>query len=262
LSFITTGLSEMAEENKVTLIALSAVAPEVTQNKEWTFRYFPMADAEAIPILEILNDQNINDLGILYLDDEFGRSITDEVGIKFENTGGSVFREPFNPNSLDFMENLEKIKSNDAIYIVAFPDYIKIILKQLDELNYPGQILTSSDAATFEIFSMSEADGVYLAAPILYDQNFQFANQVGISYEMKYNKQLDYNAANSYDLLRILNGILDGEKLSKANIRDVLNSGFTYSGIFGKVVSQPKNHDIGFNLHPAKIVHGALDFGT
>jgi len=262
LSFITTGLSVLAEENKVVLIALSAVAPEVTQNKEWTFRYFPMADAEATPILQILNDQNITNLGILYLDDEFGRSITDEVGIKFENTGGSVFREPFSPNSLDFVENLENIKNNDAIYIVAFPNYIKIILKQLHELNYSGQILTSSDGATFDIFSMSEADGVYLAAPILYDQNFQYANKIGISYEMKYNKQLDYNSANSYDVLRILNGILDEEKLSTANIRDTLNSGFTYSGIFGKVTSPPKNHDIEFNLYPAKIVNGELNFGT
>jgi branched-chain amino acid transport system substrate-binding protein len=65
LSFISTGLGSLAEENKILLIALSAVAPEVTQDKEWVFRYFAMADEESIPILQILEKLNVNNLVIL-----------------------------------------------------------------------------------------------------------------------------------------------------------------------------------------------------
>ena len=257
LSFISTGLGTIAEENKILLIALSAVAPEVTQDREWVFRYFAMADEESKPILQILKKLDVNNLGILYLDDEFGRSIADSVTTKFEN---SITKEPFAPNSIDFKENISKLQNEEAIFIVAFPDYIEIILKQLDEVNYQGEILTSSDGATFEIFAMPEADGVYLGAPIVYNSDFQLASQIGIIHESKYGKKLDHNAANGYDIIRIINGLIDGHQITSISLKDQLNSGFTYSGIFGTVEVLPKEHDIQFQLFPSKIINGEIQF--
>ena len=118
----------------------------------------------------------------------------------------------------------------------------------------------SSDGATFDIFKLPEAEGVYLAAPIIYNSNSLFATQVAYSYELKYDKQFDYNAANSYDMLRILQGILDEEVISRDTVKDKLNSGFVYSGLFGTVKVFPKNHDMSFQLFPAKINNGELKF--
>ena len=257
LSFISTGLGPLAEEYEILLIALSAVAPEVTQDKEWVFRYFAMAEEESIPILQTLDKLNIQNLGILYLDDEFGRSITNVVAAKFEN---AVTKEPFDPNSTDFKENIVKLMSQEAIFIVAFPDYIEIILKQLREADYQGEILTSSDGATFEIFAMPESNGMYLGLPVVYNSNFQLASQIGLEYENQYDKRLDHNGANGYDIIRIINGLLNDGEVSKESLKDKLNSGFVYSGIFGQIQVQPKQHDITFNLLPAKIVNGEIRF--
>ena len=257
LSFVSTGLGEIAEENQILLVALSAVAPEVTQDREWVFRYFAMADEESIPILQTLEKLNVKNLGILYLDDEFGRSIANAVATKFEH---SVTKEPFDPNSNDFKENIAKLQNEEAIFIVAFPDYIEIILKQLREANYQGDILTSSDGATFEIFAMPESDGVYLGAPIVYNSNFQQSAQIGLAYEKEYDKGLDHNAANGYDIIRILYATLDGDEVSQKNLKDKLNSGFTYSGIFGTIEVLPKEHDLQFKLFPAKIINGEIEF--
>jgi len=257
LSFISTGLGSMAEENETVMIALSAVAPEVTENKEWVFRYFAMANEESIPILETLDELNVKKLGILYLDDEFGRSITNAVATKFDN---SIIKEPFEPNAEDFKENITKLQDQEAIFIVAFPDYIEIIFKQLREANYQGEILTSSDAATFEIFAMPESEGVYLGAPIVYNSDFQLASQIGILYQEKFDKELDHNAANGYDILRIVNGLLDEKEISAKSLQNELNSGFTYSGIFGTINVQPKDHNISFQLYPAKITNGEIKF--
>jgi|FLOH01.1.fsa_nt_gi branched-chain amino acid transport system substrate-binding protein len=257
LSFISTGLGQLAEENDVLLIALSAVAPEVTQDKEWVFRYFAMAEEESIPILQTLKKLNVDNLGILYLDDEFGRSIANTVATKFDN---SVTLEPFAPNTKNFKENIAKLENKDAIFVVAFPDYIEIILKQLHETDYQGEILTSSDGATFKIFSMPESEGVYLGAPIIYNSDFQLASQIGILYETEYGKELDHNAANGYDIIRILNGLLNEKETSRELLKDELNAGFTYSGIFGTIQVTPKNHDIQFQLFPAKIINGEIQF--
>jgi len=260
LSFITTGVGQLAEESGVVLIALSAVAPEVTQDRQWVFRYFPMAEAEAVPILQTLKKLNVNNLGILYLNDEFGRSIANEVAIQFENYDKIVYRESFENNDNLFHDKITSLQNEDAIYVIGFPDHIKKILKQLHESNYQGKILTSSDGATFDIFAMPEAEGVYLAAPIIYNSNFQLANQVAFEYQLKYDKQLNYNSANAYDLIRILHGILDEKELSGKNLKHLLDSGFRYSGLFGDVEVFPKNHDMSFQLYPAKISEGGLEF--
>ena len=107
---------------------------------------------------------------------------------------------------------------------------------------------------------MPEANGVYLAAPTIYNSNFQLASQVAFSFENKYDKQLDYNGANSIDLIRMLYGLLDKEEIARKNVKDVLNSGFSYSGLFGVVDVLPREHDISFQLFPAKIVDGELEF--
>jgi len=42
LSSLSTAISPLAEENEVVLIAIGATAPDITKQKEWTYRYFPI----------------------------------------------------------------------------------------------------------------------------------------------------------------------------------------------------------------------------
>ncbi len=259
LSFISTGLSEMAEKEKVVLVSLSAVAPDVTAGKEWTFRYFPMAEDEAKPILKILDDLEIKSLGILYLDDEFGRSIAKEVGENF-SLKGNVVDESFQNNQKEFLENIERLKDQEAIYLVGFPDHVKIILKEIDQSNYEGEILMSSDGAMFDIFQMAEAQNVHIAAPLVYNTKLKLANEVGIRFENKFDKQLDHNGANSYDVIRIIKGLLDDKEITRENLKESFDSGFIYTGIFGTIYGYPQNQDIKFGLYPSKIVDGELKF--
>jgi len=83
LSTITAAVSPLAEEYEVVLMAIGATATNLTVEKKWTYRYYPISAVEAVPILRILDDLNIKDLGILYQNDEFGRDLSNEVA-----TGG------------------------------------------------------------------------------------------------------------------------------------------------------------------------------
>ncbi len=261
-SSISTAVGPLAEEREVVLM-IFATASEITVDKQWVYRYFPMADDELLAILQGLNDLNIKNLGILYQNDEYGRDVSNEVATKFENSERLVSKESFELLELDvidFKENIAKLQNEDAIYVVAFPDYIEIILKQLRESNYSGEILTPLDATVFKIINMPEANGVYLTAPIIYDSNFIFARTVSENFETRYNKQFDFNAANGYDLIRILGGLLQNEELSRDNVKRILDEGFIYSGVFGSIDVLPGEHDIAFGLYPSKLVDGKLEF--
>ena len=260
LSTITAAVSPLAEEHEVVLMAIAATATNLTVEKKWTYRYYTMADVEAVPILQILDELDIKNLGILYLNDEYGRDVSNEVATRFENFGGTVTKESFEPNAINFKENIAKLQNEDAIYVVAFQDYDVIIFKQLREANYSGKILSASDASTPSVFNMPEAHGVYVAAPKIYDTKFLFASTVSENFESRYNKQFDYNAANGYDVIRILGGLLEDEELTRDNVKRILDEGFSYSGVFGSVDVLPGEHDIVFPLFPSQVVDGKLVF--
>jgi len=260
LSSQSTAVSPLAEENEVVLIAIGATAPGVTKQKEWTYRYFPTADDEVIPIMRMLKDFNVNNLGILYQDDEFGRSVLVAVETEFENDEGTISKEPFAPDAVYYEDQIVKLQNEDAIVIIAWPEHVELILKQIREVDYQGHIIGSSDSATPSVFNMPEADGVYLATPIVYDSNFLFASKVSENYKSKYNKQFDHWAANGYDIIRILDGLLENEELTRENVKNILDQGFSYSGVFGSVDILPGEHDMGFQLFPSQVVNGELEF--
>jgi len=260
LSSIATAVAPLAEENEVVLIALAATAPGVTKQKEWTYRYFPAADDEVIPIIRILKDLNVNNLGILYQNDEFGRSVLVAVEREFENDEGTISKEPFAPDAIDYKEQITKLQNKDAIVIVAWPEHVGLILPQIRDIDYQGYIIGSSDAATPFIFNMPEANGMYLATPAIYDSKFLFASKVSENFEARYNKQFDHWAANGYDFIRILDGLLENEELTRENVKNILDQGFSYSGVFGSVDILPGEHDMGFQLFPSQIVNGELEF--
>jgi len=260
LSSQSIAVSPLAEENEVVLIALGATAPGVTKQKEWTYRYFPTAGDEVIPIIRILKDFNVNNLGILYQNDEFGRSVLVEVETEFENDEGTISKEFFAPDAVYYKDQIVKLQNEDAIVIIAWPEHAELILKQIREVDYQGHIIASSDAATPSVFNMPEANGMYLATPVIYDSDFLFASQVAEIFEPRYNKQFDHWAANGYDLIRILGGLLQNEELTRDNVKRILDRGFSYSGVFGSVDALPGEHDIAFPLLPAQVVDGKLVF--
>jgi len=260
LSTITAAVSPLAEEREVVLMAVYASATNLTVEKKWTYRYFPMSDVDAVAISRILDDLNVKDLGILYVNDEYGRSASNEVATRFENSEGIVTKESFEMNAIDFKEQIAKLQNEEAIFVATHPYHVEPILKQIREANYSGEILADSGAAIPSVFNMPEANGVYLISPIIYDTKFLFARTVAENFESRYNKEFGLISANGYDVIRILGGLLQNEELSRENVKRILDEGFSYSGVFGSVDSLPGEHDIAFPLFPAQVVDGKLVF--
>jgi len=261
LSSVSTAVSSLAEESEVVLIPLLASDPKITLQKEWTFRYYPIADDQVPPILFILQELKVKDLGILYLDDEFGRSIFELLKKQFEKRGGTVRSESFQGNEFDYSEQIAKLNDVEAFFAVGFPEHLVEILKQLREKDYQGYILASLTASTASVSNMSEANRIYLASTIIYDPDFLFASPVKEKFEARYNKPFDYIAANGYDTVKILEVLLEDEELSRENVKRVFDKGFIYSGVFGNIEAAPGEHDIAFPLYPAQIVNVEVVYG-
>lgn len=260
-SSISVALAPLAEENKVVLMGLVAVTPKLTRGKNWVFRYYAMAKNQVHPIMAILKRLNAGRLGILYLNDEYGTSIYQLLKEQYEAKGGSVTSVSFENNTLNYEPHVAQLLDREAIYVVGFAQHLKVAIKQIKKENYKGFIIGPAVIGTVKQATESSlTEGVYFAAPIIYNTNFRLANRVREKYEARYKKFFTHPAANGYDFLKLIASILEDKKLSRSNVKHLLEQGFTYPGIFGEIQVKPGEHDIGFPLHPAQIVKGKIDF--
>lgn len=260
LSSVSMALAPLAGENEVVLVGLVAVTPKLKEQNEWVFKYFTSPEIEVPPILKILQELNIKNLGVLYLNDDYGTSVFQLLKKEFEKIGRKVQSENFGKGCYDFKENISKLKDTEAIFTVGFASHLKNVFRQLREEDFNGYILGPSSATWPPIRSMTEANGVYVSAPIIYNQNNIFAKEAKEKYEKKYNKTFNHYAANGYDIIKILAGLLQDKEISRGSIKSLLEGGFIYSGLFGDIDMKPGEHSINFPLFPAQIIDGEVKY--
>jgi len=259
-SDVSMALAPLARKNEVVLVGLIAVTPKLKEQNEWVFKYFTSPEIEIIPILTILKELNAKSLGILYMNDEYGTSVFELLKNKFEKIGGKVQSKNFGKGCSDFKEHISKLKYMEAIFTVGFASHLKNVFQQLREEDFNGLILGPATATWPPVRKMQYTNGVYVAAPMTYNQNNIFAKETKEKYEKKYNKPFNHYAANGYDFIKILAGLLEDKEISRGNIKSLLEGGFIYSGLFGDIDLKPGEHSINFPLFPAQIIDGEVKY--
>lgn len=258
-STVSLALAPLAEANQVVLVGLVVASPALTRQKKWVFKYFVSAEHEAKPIMHILKQLNVNRLGILYQDDAFGISQHTLIQDAFEKAGGHVVSRAFDPKAADFETGLAPLKAAQAIYIAGFVNTVGKAINKLRADKYHG-ILLSHSGCTSLPRSMPGINNIYVAAPIIYNPNYVFAQEAKKRYEARYGHLFTHQAANGYDVIKILAGLLAGRKLTRETVRGMLEDGFSYPGILGYIEKQKGDHDIHFPLYPARIVNGEITY--
>jgi branched-chain amino acid transport system substrate-binding protein len=260
LSSVSMAFASLPAENEVVLFGLLVSAPKFTQKNEWVFKYSPSPDVAVPTILSILQDLKVKRLGMLHLNDAYGQSFFELIKKGFEKTGGIVRNETFNLNSSDFKAQIVKLKDTEAIYSVGYPSHLKNVFKQLKEANYQGFILGETTATNYIVRSIPEANGVYVSTPIIYNPNFLFAKKISQEYNAIYNNPFSYEAAIGYDFIKIFAGLIEGQEISRKNIKHILDQGFMYSGVMGNQELEPGEQEINIPLYPAQIQDSKIKF--
>ena len=260
LSHISLALAPLSEKKEVVLVGLVTSTPELTAQKKWVFRYYASAEYEARAIISILKRLKIKSLGILYVNDEYGRSLFEIVKRKFETSGGLVRSEAFGLKEENYKGQITRLKEMESICAIGHASQFKNIFEQLKELDFGGFILGSTGASSPIIVNLPEVAGAYVTAPIIYNPNYIFAREAGDKYEAKYHKPFTQFAANGYDFVKLLASLLEDKDISRKSVKGLLEGGFIYPGIFGDLDVEPGEHDIVFPLHPARIMDGEVKY--
>lgn len=259
-SSVSAAVAPLAEEKGAVLVATLAADPKITQQKEWVFRYWPTAEIDAPTAMSSIQKAGVLDLGILYLDDEFGRSYLEVVQREMGKIGGVASGVSFGARETDFREEIRQLKNTDGIFAVGFPTHLKTVFKQLKEEGFGGPIFSQLAAADPAFQSLPEADGLHITAPIIYNPTFLFAQEFKEKYETRFGEPFTYFAATGYDIIKMLAALLEDEELSRENVKKLLEAGFTHPGVLGTITVRPGNHDMAFPTYPAQIKGGTVRY--
>jgi branched-chain amino acid transport system substrate-binding protein len=259
-------LVPLAEDNKVPLLATIATTPLLTQQNKYTFRYYSIAKHEIAPIVQIVNEKKIEKMSILYLTDDFGKAMLNELKNNFD---GEVVEESFNIGDSDFRTQLTKIKSKnpEGILIVGFSSHMINAIKQIKELGMEDDVIifTSSSATIPEVRnSLKEMKiSVFAPAPKIYGE---LDDPVIASLKQEFDKkksspnlEFDHYVVSCYDLMKLIETTLASSKsLTKEDIENSLLDVKSFEGNLGEI--EVNEREFNFPLYPSEISDGNIKY--
>ena len=234
-SSATLAMIPIVKENNLVMITPLSTNPDVTLPGNNAYRIVPSDTQEVGYMAEYAyNNLDIRKLAIIYENSDFGKRGEQIFREKYKGT--IVASETYSPDTTDYKTVLTKIKQTnpEAIYMLALPQAIGLILKQAKELGInatflgknsveqPTVLKIAGDAANGVIYTFfSEGPG---------QKEIEFKDY----FKKKYSKEPGTFEAIGYDLaktayLAVFNTKGDKEKI-KQNMRKI-----SFEGVTGRI---------------------------
>ncbi|NQU77958.1 penicillin-binding protein activator [Candidatus Falkowbacteria bacterium] len=243
----TLAMAPVAEENKVIIIAPGSSSPKVTTAGDYIFRTRVSAEVESLELADkIINTLKLNDIALLYRDDDYGHGVGEAVKQHFENFGGTVKQvEVFLPGATDFKTSLTKIKAKEpeVILIAAEPKEVGLIMKQREELGIDTPVLIHSGSKGPEINELAKDAANGLIVLNTFDKTSKKTSDFIEKYNIEYGEEAEFVSALAYDATKILADMIQRCEIDNECIKDNLYQTKDYQGA-SSVLTFDENGDV------------------
>jgi len=242
----TLAIADTANKNKVVLLSPSASGAKITDAGDYVFRISPSDTFQAIVAAKLISEIGFKRGAIVFTNDDWGAGIEKALREDFSKLGGTIVAsEGCTPGTQDFRTQLVKIKAlkPDFIYIPLHPAESAIFLRQVKELNVPGQIIGADNFSEKAILKTAgkAAEGVIFTMPS--SPTGRDYEEFSKKYKAKFNEDASYSAAVAYDCVNILFNAIKKAGASGENIKNTLYSVQDFAGVSGKI-GFDKNGDV------------------
>jgi len=222
----TVPLVPLAEDAKIPILTSINSAKNIA-GSSYVLQYYLAAENYAYPIAKKVSDDGHDKVLIIYVNDEYGKSVKDAFVSKYD---GDVVIESFIVSDMDYKTILSKVDSDvDAIVFGGFKPHYVNILKNMKELNIELPFYEMSPNTMYpSVVSQSESEGVIgvsLEFAINGDSDFE------TKYFAEYNEKPDVAASLGYDMIQIIGQSTKG-KSSDHIVEDIVSMR-TFTGLNG-----------------------------
>jgi hypothetical protein len=253
-------MAEFAEAHGIVMMSIGASPEDITEGRDWVFRYYLTSSGEANTAYSTLDSLNVDTLGILYLNDTYGRPVMEELAQMFESSGGVTEAVGFLSGATVFSSEVASLVDNEAIFTIALRHQIPTILSEIRARGYTGYVLTGVEGSIPEMWGSPDSQDVYVNAPVLYNPSAPVDTEFLSEFEDRFGEPLTHQGAVGADVLKLIWGLLSDTEVSRENLRDLLSQGFVSSGILGVVNVESGCRNVDIPLYRAVIEGGELRY--
>ncbi|MBU8933435.1 MAG: ABC transporter substrate-binding protein [candidate division Zixibacteria bacterium] len=229
-----------ANKTKTIIFTPGAGSTKIREAGDYIFRNRESATLQAEIIAKACIEQyNFKEVAILHANAANGISYRDSFKKAIEDLNGKVAKiVGYNENKTDFRAEIEQLRESNAkaVYLAGHDTEMGMILKQSREVGYAPQYFASAGAVSKKLLEISKeaAEGMICAtAPFNIESDEINVKGFVEAYTNKYGSAPDWIAANSYDAVKIIAGILTSGAETSDKIKDALYSVQQYNGVGG-----------------------------
>lgn len=262
LSRISVPLVDRAATDEVPLIlTLVSSMNAISADNPWVYRIFQNAELVGNNHFPVYEDLRIKKLGLISVNDEYGKSVTEFIEKKSGEVGIELIKEFYLPGDYDYRTQIIKMKEENVeglSFIGIPPAALANFLTQADEL--------SIDLPIFDIAGVLQSSGAIGVVGELSEDVYTGATPFDLGdkgteifdrYMDEHGNAPQYAVPFAYDAFVLIaeaseNGKYRGEefleRINKMKSFDGVSSEFTFSGT-GEIAPE---------LYPAQIIRGKL----
>ncbi len=236
LSGISLAVKPLAEQNKVLQWAYSAY-PEVTNDSSYVLRHAYDSAFDSTALTENIIGRGLKRVYIVYQQEPYGQSFNKNLTKDLTDKGVAVDSVGVDNKSPDFRTELTKAKSfnPDAVVFVIIGNGAGLVVKQIKEIGYKGDIYSSAGFAISPgaIAVAGQAlSGMYYQTD-QYDptQNTDFTNE----YMRRFGIKAQINAGLGYIDIEILDQAIKQVGTDPLRIVNYIKSLGSFQGKYQKV---------------------------
>lgn len=258
-SAVSLAIQPLAKNNEILQMATSASAAAYSSENDLSFRTSTSAETEARYVADYILDKGYVNVAILYMNNEIGKSMEEEVARTLEEEGlNLVFNEAFAFESSDFKTELIKIKQTDAevIFAPGLASHTALILKQAKEINLNMPVVGFRGAEDPVLLEQAEiAEGFVYTYAFDSSSDNPTVRKFVDAYEDKYNEAPTGYSAEGYEGFKIT--ALAFIECGKDNvcIQNYLENLQDYDSVFGKL-SFDDSGDVYYEYFPKTVKDG------
>jgi branched-chain amino acid transport system substrate-binding protein len=198
----------VANSKKVVILSSGAASPSVTDAGDFIFRNRLSGKLEVEAMAKfIANEKNQKEVGIIYINNDYGKGFEKIFHSMFEAAGGKVLlEEGYEQNQTDFKSLVKKFKDKKIkiVYLISFAKEGGNLLKQSYEQNFMPNWYSSNAIEGPEFI---EIGGKATEGLIYSVAKYDAKDSLSLKFNNEYNSKYGYNsemfAANAYDAIKI-----------------------------------------------------------
>lgn len=257
---VVNAVAPLSTQEDELLFATSVSASNITNQNKNLYRLFVHADGDADLIADYSIDSlSLKNVGVIYINDDFGRDYLNVFKKQITNRGGKVCLEiPYDRAELEFNNNILKAKNEtqcEAFYLIGYDQNLIQLLKSYHTYKIDKPILS---IATIGQKNIADELGNMIGElpPIYYTTTAFAANKISseakekfvTNFTNRFGKAPDYFAAFSYDLVNIL---VQAHKNDPQQLKDYINK-TTFNGVMGEITFG-ENRDSNFKMYVERL---------